>query len=161
MTIAINDHIPSIALRQLGGGGIEEIKIDEYIKGKKVIIFGVPGAYTPSCHNQHLPGYIENAAEIKAKGVNEIICVAVNDPFVVAQWAEDTGANGKVTILSDGNAELTKTMGLEFDGSGFGLATRSKRYVMIVNNGTVESLDIEDAPSDVELSGAAACMLKL
>ena len=161
MTISTGQKIPSITLKRLGAGGMEDFNLAEYIAGKKVIIFGLPGAFTPSCAQKHLPGYIDNADAIKAKGIDDIICVAVNDPFVMQHWGEVAGADGKVSMIPDGNADLTKAMGLEFDGSGFGLATRSKRYVMIVNDGVVESLDIEDAPSDVELSGAQACMLKL
>lgn len=161
MTISTGQNIPSITLKRLGAGGMEDINIADYIAGKKVILFGLPGAFTPSCAQKHLPGYVDHADAIKAKGVDEIICIAVNDPFVMQHWGEVAGADGKVTMIPDGNAELTKALGLEFDGSGFGLATRSKRYAMIVNDGVVESLDVEEAPSDVELSGAQACMLKL
>jgi peroxiredoxin len=161
MTITINQKIPSITLKRLGDSGMEDLNIAEYIAHKKVIIFGVPGAFTPSCDQKHLPGYIANAEGIKAKGVDEIICIAVNDPFVMKYWAETSGANGKVTLIPDGNAELTRALGLDFDGSGFGLATRCKRFSMIVENGVVISLDIEAAPSDVALSSAETCMLKL
>ncbi len=161
MTIKTGDKIPAVTLRQLGAAGIEELNAADYVAGKTVIIFGVPGAFTPSCAQKHLPGYIENAEAIKAKGVDEIICLSVNDPFVMAEWSQQSGAAGKVTLLSDGNGELTKAMGLDFDGSGAGLGVRSLRYVMIVKDGVIDSLDIEAAPSDVELSGAQACMLKL
>lgn len=161
MTIQPNEKIPAILLRTLGPAGIEEIDIADYIAGRKVVLFGVPGPFTPSCHQTHLPGYLDNADAIKAKGVDEIICVTVNDPFVVDAWSKDLGAAGKVTILSDGNAELTLAMGLDFDGSGAGLGVRCKRFAAIVKDGVIESLDIEAVPSDVELSGAPACLLKL
>lgn len=161
MTIKIGDRIPSVKLKRLGENGMEDLNIAEYVLGRKVIIFGVPGAFTPSCDQKHLPGYVEKAAEIKSKGVDEIICVAVNDPFVMKHWGDVSGAAGKVTMLPDGNAELTKALGLDFDGSGFGLATRSKRFSMIVNDGKIESLELEAAPSDVNLSAADNCLLKL
>lgn len=161
MTITLNDQIPSIALKVLGDSGIEDLNIAEYIADKTVIIFGVPGAFTPSCDQKHLPGYIAKADEIKARGVDEIICIAVNDPFVMDQWAQASGADGKVTLIPDGNAELTRALGLDFDGSGFGLATRCKRFAMLVEGGIVKTLDIEDAPSDVELSSAERCLLQL
>lgn len=161
MTIKTGDKIPAITLKRLGAEGMEDIDIAAHIAGKKVVIFGAPGAFTPSCDQQHLPGYVENADAIRAKGVDEIICIAVNDPFVIDHWGKTAGAEGKVTMIPDGNAALTKALGLDFDGSGFGLATRSKRFAMIVNDGVVESLDIEEKPSDVALSGAQACMVKL
>jgi len=161
MTIKTNDTIPSITLKRLGDSGMEDLNIADYIANKTVIIFGVPGAFTPSCDQKHLPGYIAKADILKAKGIDEIICIAVNDPFVMDHWAETSGADGKVTLIPDGNAELTKALGLEFDGSGYGLATRSKRFSMLVKNGVVKTLDIEAAPSDVELSSAESCLLKL
>lgn len=161
MTIKTGDKIPAVTLRKLGAAGIEDLNAADYVADKTVIIFGVPGAFTPSCAQKHLPGYIENADTIKGKGVDEIICLSVNDPFVMAEWSAQSGAAGKVTLLSDGNGELTKAMGLDFDGSGAGLGIRSLRYVMVVKNGVIDSLDIEAAPSDVELSGAQACLLKL
>ncbi len=161
MTITTGSTIPSIILKRIGDSGMEDLNIADYIAGKTVIIFGVPGAFTPSCDQKHLPGYIAKADDIKAKGVDEIICIAVNDPFVMDHWAETSGADGKVTLIPDGNAELTKALGLDFDGSGFGLATRCKRFSMLVKNGVVETLDVEASPSDVELSGADACLLKL
>jgi peroxiredoxin len=161
MTISPNQKMPSITLKRLGDAGMEDLNIAEYIAGRKVVIFGVPGAFTPSCDQKHLPGYVANADAIKAKGVDEIICIAVNDPFVMQHWGQSAGAAGKVTMIPDGNAELTRALGLDFDGSGFGLATRCKRFSMIVNDGVVETLDIEEKPSDVELSAAQACLVRL
>lgn len=161
MSIAVGETLPSVTLKTVGGSGIEDLNIAEYVKGKRVVIFGLPGAFTPACAQQHLPGYVEQADEILAKGVDEILCVAVNDPFVMSHWGESSGAAPKITMIPDGNAEFTKAVGLDFDGSGFGLATRSQRYMMIVQDGVVEALEIEGAPSDVELSSARACLAKL
>ncbi|MBK9585904.1 MAG: peroxiredoxin [Alphaproteobacteria bacterium] len=161
MTIKIGDKIPSINLKRLGEGGMEDFNIADYIAKKKVVIFAVPGAFTPACSQKHLPGYIESAKDIKAKGVDEIICIAVNDPFVMKHWGETAGAKDKVTMIPDGNGEFTKAIGLDFDGSGYGLATRSKRYSMIVENGKITKLNVEAKPGDVELSGAQACVVSL
>lgn len=161
MSIAVNDKFPSITTKRLGANGMEDFTLADYIKGKKVIIFGVPGAFTPSCAQKHLPGYIAKANDIKAKGVAEIICLAVNDPFVMKAWGESAGADGKVTMVADGLGTLTKALGLEFDGSGAGLGLRAKRFSMVVENGVVKTLDVEEKPSDVELSSAETCLLRL
>lgn len=161
MAIKVGDKIPSVTLKRLGEGGMEDLNIADYIAKKKVVIFAVPGAFTPACSQKHLPGYIEHAKDIKAKGIDEIICIAVNDPFVMQHWGESAGAKGKVTMIPDGNGEFTKAVGLDFDGSGYGLATRSKRYSMVVENGKVTKLSVEEKPSDVELSGAQACAANL
>jgi peroxiredoxin len=161
MTIKIGDRIPSVKLKHLTDNDMEDINIAEYILGRKVVIFGVPGAFTPSCDQKHLPGYIAKATDIKSRGVDEIICIAVNDPFVMKHWGDVSGADGKVTMMPDGNAELTKALGLDFDGSGYGLATRSKRFSMIVEDGKIQTLEVEAAPSEVELSSADSCLMKL
>lgn len=161
MTIKQGDRIPSVKLKRLGPGGMEEIDTAAYLKGKKVVIFAVPGAFTPTCAQKHLPSYVNNAAKIKAKGIDEIICIAVNDPFVMKHWGDTAGADGKVTMLPDGNAEFTKAVGLEMDGSGYGLGIRSKRYSMVVVDGIVKDLQVEPAAGDVSLSGAEACMARL
>lgn len=161
MTIKIGNTLPTVTLKRLGASGMEELDTGTYFKGRKVVMFGTPGAFTPSCAQKHLPGYIGNADAIKAQGVDEIICVSVNDPFVMKQWGEVAGAAGKVTMLPDGNGAFATALGLTFDGSGAGLGTRAKRFSMIVTNGVVESLEVEDAPSNVELSGAEMCMIKL
>jgi len=161
MTITVGDAIPSIQLKKLGMDGLEDVDIAYYITGRKVLIFAVPGAYTPTCAEKHLPGYIENADAIMAKGIDEIICVAVNDPFVMNHWGEEAGAAGKVTMLPDGNGALTQALGMELDGSGFGLGFRSLRYSMVVDDGTVIDLQVEDDPGGVSVSGADICLAKL
>ena len=161
MTIKTGDTLPSIPLKRLGREGMESFDLAEHISGKKVIIFAVPGAFTPTCAQKHLPGYVAHADDIKSKGIDEIICVAVNDPFVMKHWGETANTEGRVTMIPDGNGDLTKALGLEMDGSGFGLGIRSKRYIMICNNGIVEDLQIEENPGEVELSGADICMTKL
>ena len=161
MTIQPGDKIPSVTLKRLGDSGIEDFDIAEYIAGKKVVLFGVPGAYTPTCSQKHLPGYIMRADTIRIKGVDEILCLSVNDPFVMQQWGEGLGADGKVTMLADGNADLTKALGLELDGSGFGLGTRSQRFAMVVEDGVVTGLDIEDDAGTLAISDADSCVARL
>ncbi|MEM7041867.1 MAG: peroxiredoxin [Pseudomonadota bacterium] len=154
MAIKVGDKLPDVTLRKLGDGGIDEISTAELTSGKKVVLFAVPGAFTPTCSEQHLPGFMQHADTIKAKGVDSVVCVTVNDPFVVSEWSKTTGAAGKVDILSDGNAEFTKAVGLELDASGFGLGTRSQRYAMILEDGVVKTLLIEDVPTQAEASSA-------
>lgn len=161
MTIKTGDSLPQITLKRFGENGLEDISTASVFADKKVVLFGVPGAYTPSCAQKHLPGYVANADSIKAKGVDEIICVAVNDPFVMKAWGESAAAAGKVTMLPDWKAEFTGAMGLTFDASGAGLGTRAKRFSMIVENGIVRDIQVEETPSTVELSGAEACLVRL
>lgn len=158
MAIKVGDKLPNVTLRRLGDGGIEEVCTADLTNGKKVVLFAVPGAFTPTCSEQHLPGFKQHAGEIKAKGVDDIICVTVNDPFVVAEWNRAMGASGKVDVLSDGNAEFTKAVGLEFDASAVGLGTRSQRYAMIVDDGVVRTLLVEDVPSQADISSANAIL---
>lgn len=161
MSIQVGDKFPSVTVKHMTASGLADLHTDELFQGKKVVLFAIPGAFTPTCSNQHLPGYVANADKLKAKGVDEIVCMAVNDPFVMHAWGEQHGAHGKVTMLPDGNGELTKALGLELDGRGAGLGTRSKRFSMLVENGVVKSLDVEDKAGEVSVSGAEACMLKL
>jgi peroxiredoxin len=161
MTIQVGEKLPSVTVKHMTPSGLAELKTDELFQGKKVVVFAVPGAFTPTCSKTHLPGYVANADQLKAKGVDEIVCLSVNDPFVMHAWAEQHGAQGKITMLPDGNGELTKALGLEMDGRGAGLGTRSKRFSMVVENGVVKSLDVEEKASDVGVSGAEACMVKL
>ena len=161
MTIQVGDRLPAVNLKQLTADGIKDVPITELTRGKKVVLFAVPGAFTPTCSEKHLPGFVEQAEAIKGKGVDAILCVAVNDPFVLGAWEKARNVGGKVTILSDGNAEFTRAIGLDFDGSGFGLGTRSKRYAMVVDDGVVKSLLVEDAPVQAEKSSASAILATL
>jgi peroxiredoxin len=161
MSIQVGDKMPSVTVKHMTASGLAELKTDELFSGKKVVVFAVPGAFTPTCSRTHLPGYVANADQIKAKGVDEIVCMAVNDPFVMNAWAEQHGAQGKITMLPDGNGELTRALGLEMDGRGAGLGTRSKRFSMLVEDGVVKSLDVEDKAGEVSVSGAESCMVKL
>ncbi|ODS00756.1 alkyl hydroperoxide reductase [Methyloceanibacter methanicus] len=161
MTIAEGDMLPEATFRIMGPNGIEALSAKDVFGGKKVVLFAVPGAFTPTCHLKHMPGFVEAADAFKAKGVDEVVCLAVNDPFVLSAWGEATGAAGKVTILSDGNAEFTKKIGMDFDGGGVGLGTRSKRYAMVVEDGTVKMLRIEENPGVAEVSAAEAILAAL
>jgi peroxiredoxin len=134
--------------------GPAPVKTADYFKGRKVVVFALPGAFTPTCSNQHLPGFIQKSEAIKGKGIAEIACLSVNDAFVMGAWGKAQGAEGKVTMLGDGNAEFTKKLGLEFDGSGFGMGTRSSRYSMLVDDGVVKSLNKEPNPGEAKVSGA-------
>jgi peroxiredoxin len=161
MTIQAGDRLPAVNLKQLTADGIKDVSITDLTKGRKVVLFAVPGAFTPTCSEKHLPGFVEQAEAIKAKGVDAILCVAVNDPFVVGAWEKARNVGGKVQMLSDGNAEFTRALGLDFDGSAVGLGTRSKRYAMVVEDGTVKTLLVEDAPAQAEKSSAAAILATL
>ena len=161
MTIQVGDTLPNIPLKRLGENGMEDFSFAEYIKGKKIVLFAVPGAFTPGCTIKHLPGYVSNADKIKATGVDEIICLAVNDPFVMKAFGEQANAAGKVTMLPDWKAELVTALGLTLDASGAGLGIRAQRFSMIVDNGVVTDLQVEPVASDVELSGASVCLAKL
>jgi peroxiredoxin len=158
MTIKVGDRIPEGKFSVMIEGAPASISTQELFGGKKVVFFSVPGAFTPTCSNTHLPGFIKNAAEIKAKGVATIACMAVNDVFVMDAWGKDRGVGDKVLMLADGNGEYTRALGLELDGSGFGLGTRSQRFSMVVDNGVVTELNVE-APREFKVS-TAECLLK-
>ena len=144
MTIKEGDKIPEATLMSMTDSGPNPMSTKDLFDGKKVALFSVPGAFTPTCSAQHLPGFVDNADAIKAKGVDTIACMAVNDAFVMSAWGNDRGVGDKILMLGDGNAELTKAMGLELDASGFGLGTRGQRFSMIVDNGVVKNLNIEE-----------------
>lgn len=146
MTIAVGDRLPDATFRVMGSDGIKPMTTQELFAGKKVVMFAVPGAFTPTCHMKHLPGFIEKASEFKRHGVDAVVCVSVNDPFVLSAWEENSGGKGKVLFLSDGNAEFTRKIGMDFDGSGIGLGTRSKRYAALVDDGVVKILNLEESP---------------
>ena len=154
MSIGIGDPLPEATFRVLGSDGIEKLSTSDVFDGKKVVLFAVPGAFTPTCHLKHLPGFLDNADAFKKKGVHTVACVAVNDPFVMDAWSKAAGGKGKVLFLSDGNGEFTKAIGFDFDGSGIGLGTRSMRYAMLVDDGVVKKLNVEDVAGKAEVSGA-------
>jgi len=161
MTINVGDKIPSVTLKQLTPEGVKEVTTDEIFGGKKVVLFAVPGAFTPACSQRHLPGFVERSADIKAKGVDEIACVAVNDAFVMGAWGREQKTEGKVRMLADGSGDLVRALGLELDLSKGGLGIRSQRYSMLVDNGVVKSLNIEKQPGQVDVSGADAMLRAL
>ena len=158
MTIKVGDSLPEATSRVMTADGPAPRSTADIFSGKKVVLFAVPGAFTPTCHRNHLPGFAAHAAEIKAKGVDEIAVVAVNDVFVMDAWAKATGAADRITFLSDGSADFAKAIGLSLDASAGGLGIRSKRYSMVVENGVVKSLAIEESPGKVEASGADALL---
>jgi peroxiredoxin len=155
--IQVGDRLPDAVLRTMSEEGPVELETGAFFRGKKVVLFAVPGAFTPTC-NHHLPTYVANADAIKAKGVDEIACLAVNDPFVMGAWGHAQNAAGKVTMLSDGNAEFSAKLGMTFDGSGLGLGHRSHRYAMIVEDGVVTALNVEEAPGACTVSSGEAIL---
>ena len=156
MAIQAGDKIPACTMKIMGEQGPTDITTEEIFAGKKVVLFAVPGAFTPGCSLTHLPGYVVNADKIKASGVDSIVCMAVNDAFVMDAWGKSQNAE-ELLMLADGNGELTAALGLELDGSGFGLGTRSQRFAMIVDNGAVTHLNVEPGPG-VDVSSAETIM---
>ncbi|HEX7752933.1 MAG TPA: peroxiredoxin [Novosphingobium sp.] len=152
MTIAVGQKLPDVKLTKATADGPDAVQSTDYFKGKRVALFSVPGAFTPTCSAKHLPGYVEKAAELKAKGIDEIACTAVNDAFVMGAWGKASGSDD-VTMLADGNGEFAKAVGLTMDGSGFGLGQRGQRFSMIINDGVVEQLNVE-APGEFKVSSA-------
>ncbi|MFO1189462.1 MAG: peroxiredoxin [Alphaproteobacteria bacterium] len=144
MTIKVGDRMPAGKFKVMGEDGPKDVSSDELFKGKRVVLVAVPGAFTPTCSARHLPGYVENVAKFKAKGVDTIACMAVNDVFVMNAWGKDQKADGKVTMLADGSGEYTKALGLELDLSAGGLGKRSRRFAIVVNDGKVESMALEE-----------------
>lgn len=154
MTIAVGQSLPNVKLTLVTPGGPKPIETKDYFAGKTVILFGLPGAFTPTCHKNHLPGFIANAPTFKAEGVDAIAMTSVNDPFVLTAWSEATGAMGQVDFLADGSAVFAKAIGLDFDGAERGMGVRSKRYSMLVIDGVVKELNIEPELGKADLSGA-------
>ena len=152
MTISVGDKLPDVKLVKAGENGPEAVQSSDYFKGKRVALFSVPGAFTPTCSAKHLPGYVAKAADLKAKGVDEIVCTAVNDAFVLGAWNKADGSPD-VTMLADGNGDLAKALGLTMDGSGFGLGQRGQRFSLLVNDGVVEQVNVE-APGEFRVSAA-------
>lgn len=160
MTIAVGDTIPAATLARMTGDGPEKIETKDYFAGRRIALFSVPGAFTPTCSARHLPGFIDKADALKAKGIDEVVGTAVNDAFVMGAWGESAGANGKVTLLADGNGDFVRALGLEFDGSGFGMGRRGQRFAMVVKDGVVEKLFVE-APGEYRVSSAEHMLAEL
>jgi len=157
MPIQEGEKIPSVKLKN---PDMSDVTTDELFSGKKVVLFAVPGAFTPTCSEQHLPGYIAQSDAIKGKGVDEIVCMSVNDAFVMGAWAKDRGAGDAVRMVADGNGDLTKALGLEMDGTGIGFGLRSQRFAAIIEDGTVTKLAVEE-PMKFEVSAAEAILAAL
>ncbi|WP_242116682.1 peroxiredoxin [Sphingomonas lacusdianchii] len=153
MTIKIGDRLPDAKLVKVTPDGPDQVSTGDFFAGRRVALFSVPGAFTPTCSAKHLPGFVEQAQAFHDKGVDEIACTAVNDAFVLDAWAKAGNAGGKVTMLADGNAEFAKATGLDMDSSAYGMGIRSKRYAMLVNDGVVEALHVE-APGEFKVSSA-------
>jgi peroxiredoxin len=155
MTIATGEKLPDVTFTVMTADGPKPMTSSEVFAGKKVALFAVPGAYTPTCHKSHMPGFVDRLGEMQAKGIDTVACTAVNDIFVLTNWAKDTGADGKILMLADGSADFAKAIGLEIDLMARGLGIRSKRYAMAVDNGVVKILNVEDAPPQHDKSSAA------
>ena len=161
MAIKAGETLPAdTKLMEMGDAGPKQVTVGELTKGWTVVLFAVPGAFTPSCSMKHLPGFVDKAAEIRGKGVDEIICLSVNDAFVMGAWGKEHGAGGKVRMVADGNGDFTRAVGLEMDASGFGMGSRSKRYAMLVKDGKVTELLVEPA-GGLNVSSAESVLGKL
>jgi len=159
MTISVGDTLPDATLVQLGADGPEGVSMADKVKGRKVVIFAVPGAYTPTCHSAHVPSFIRTKDGFDAKGIDEIICVSVNDPFVMKAWGADTGAtDAGISMLADAESTFTKAIGMDFDAPPAGLMARSKRYAMLVEDGVVKVLNEEASPGECEISAGEALL---
>jgi glutaredoxin/glutathione-dependent peroxiredoxin len=158
MTIKVGDKVPSVTLRYVSPDGVQAVTTDDFFRGKKVALFGVPGAYTRTCSERHLPGYVSHADELKAKGVDTIACIAVNDQFVMDAWGKERGAAGKVVMLGDGSGDFVRAIGLELDRIKEGMGIRTQRYSMLVEDGVVKALNVEQ-PGQFDVSSAET-MLK-
>jgi peroxiredoxin len=161
MTIQVGDKLPNATFRLLTDDGARPVTTQEFFAGRKIVLFGLPGAFTPTCHKNHLPGFLAHEAAIKAEGVAEIAMTAVNDQYVLAAWSKATGADGHIAFLADGAADFAKAAGLDFDASAGGLGVRSKRYAMLVDDGVVKLLNIEEAPGKADLSSAAHLLAQM
>ena len=159
--IKVGDKLPDATLRVMTNEGPQAVQTGDWFAGKKVALFAVPGAFTPTCNNDHLPSYLEQADAIKAKGVDAIACVAVNDVFVLDAWGKANDVGDRITLFSDGNAEFSEAIGATFDGSGFGLGTRSLRYAMLVDDGVVKALQVEESPGQCQATKATNLLTTL
>jgi peroxiredoxin len=160
MTIKVGDKLPSVSLKYMNKDGMQTATTDDLFKGKKAVLFGLPGAFTPTCSAKHLPGFVTNADELKKKGVEVIACLSVNDAFVMDAWGKAQNAGEKVLMLADGNADFAKATGLTMDGTGYGMGLRTSRWAMILEDGKVKTLNVE-APGAFEVSSAEAVMKAL
>jgi peroxiredoxin len=160
MAIQVGQKIPQATLKVPTASGIEDRTTEQLFAGKKVVLFSVPGAFTPTCSAKHLPGFVQQAAAIRAKGVDAIVCLAVNDAFVMGAWAKDQNVGESIVMASDGNGAFAKALGLDFDGSKFGMGLRSQRFALIAEDGVVKHLAVE-APGKFEVSSAEAVLAKL
>jgi len=162
MPISHGDTLPDATLVQMGAEGPMQVKMSEKTKGRKVVVFAVPGAFTPTCHSAHVPSFVRTKGEFDAKGVDEIICVSCNDPFVMKAWGEATGATAAgITMLGDASSEFTKAIGMDFDAAPAGLMARSKRYAMLVEDGKVTLLQAEESPGVCDVSGGESLLANM
>ena len=161
MTISVGDKLPEATFTTMTAEGPTQMTTSDVFSGRKVVVFAVPGAFTPTCHMKHLPGFVTHAADLKAKGVDTIACVSVNDVFVLNAWAEQSAAKDVVTFLADGSANFTKAIGMDLDASGFGMGLRSKRYSMLVEDGVVKIFNLEEVPSTADASSAEKILAAL
>ncbi len=160
MAIQVGEKIPNVKLKAVTPDGVKDLSTAEIFSGKRVVLFALPGAFTPTCSAQHLPGFVARAAQVKAKGIDTIACLSVNDAFVMDAWAKDRDVGDAVLMLADGNADFTRAVGLELDGSSFGMGTRSQRYAAVIKDGVVEALHVEK-PMKFEVSSAEAILKSL
>ncbi len=159
MTIAVGDRLPDATLSRMGADGPEDVALGALTAGRKVVIFAVPGAFTPTCHSAHMPSFLRTHDQLRDKGAQEVICVAVNDPFVLHAWGDSTGANAAgLTLLADGTGAFTRAIGMDFDAPPVGLMGRSKRYAMLVEDGIVKVLHLEENPGACDVSGGDAML---
>jgi peroxiredoxin len=160
MAIKEGEKLPDVKLTEMVDGKPSQVSLGELSKGKRIVVFAVPGAFTPTCSMKHLPGFVEQAAALRAKGVGDVVCISVNDAFVMDAWGKQSSAGGKVRMLADGNGDFTRALGLGLDASGFGMGQRSQRYAMIVRDGAVEKLLVEPGPG-LNVSSAESVLGKL
>ena len=161
MSISVGDKLPDATFLTMTAEGPTQMSTADVFDGRKVVLFAVPGAFTPTCHKKHLPGFVAHAEELKSKGVDSIACVSVNDVFVMNAWAEQTGARDVLTFLADGSADFTRAIGMELDASGVGLGIRSKRYALLVDDGVVTVMNVEEVAGSAEASSAEKILAAL
>ena len=154
MALQVGDKVPSATLYHMTGDGPAAVTSDEVFSGKKVVLFALPGAFTPTCSAQHVPGYLKNAAALRDKGVDTIACLSVNDVFVMGAWGKEQGSEGEIVMLADGSGDFTKAAGMELDLTARGLGVRSQRYAMVVEDGKITHLAVEEAPGGLDVASA-------